>query len=68
MMVRRFSARRASSVDVPPAINMTTLTPRTSNAPAAFPTSPMPAATPRYAEAGIVVTEMATPTAELGLV
>jgi len=30
--------------------------------------SPIPAATPRYADAGIVVTEMATPTAEIALV
>ena len=44
------------------------LTPSTASAPSAFDSSPTPAATPRYADAGIVVTEIATPTAELALV
>src|SRR5690348_7778291 len=52
----------------PPTSSIAMLTPSTASAPSAFDSSPMPAATPRYADAGIVVTEIATPTAELALV
>src|SRR5919109_2580475 len=59
------SRRCTINVSVPATTNMATLTPSTANAPAALPASPTPAATPRYAAAGIVVIDMATPTAEL---
>ena len=62
---RRASARCTRSARVPPATSIVTLMPRTARAPTALSLSPSPAATPRYAEAGIVVTEIATPTAEL---
>ena len=47
---------------------MATFAPSTPRAPNASLVSPSPVATPRYAAAGIVVTETATPTPELALV
>src|SRR5947209_2678891 len=64
----RASARWAMSVRDPPTSSIAMLTPNTASAPSAFASSPTPTATPKYADAGMVVTEIATPTAELALV
>src|SRR6476646_6120922 len=57
----------ASAVD-PPASIIATFAPRTASPDSDVRSCPMPSATPRYADAGIVVTEIATPTAELARV
>ena len=60
--------RCVQRVRLPERISSVTLTARTIAAPPASLISPRPNATPMKAEAGIVVTEIATPTAALALV
>jgi hypothetical protein len=56
------------SVAEAPSVIIATFTPSKPKAPPAVPALPSPAATPRYAAAGMVVTETATPTVELARV
>src|SRR3954451_11110034 len=65
---RRLTCRCSTSVSEPPSMIIVTFTARTSRPFSPFDSSPMPVATPRYAAAGIVVIEIATPTAALARV
>ena len=67
-LVREANLRCTISATEPPTSIIAMLAPSTLSAPSDFENSPMPAATPRKAAAGIVVTEIATPTPMLARV